>query len=220
MRHRIWSSSAFVGMGWLRLVGSLQLQVSFAKEPYKKDDILQKRPIILRSLLIVAPPYLFIRIRRFLWTILTVSAKHMRSLSLSLFLLPHPLGESYSPCFSRGLSHCHSFWVWLYLSCSLLPLSCPGTRLSISLCLSLYHSFSLSLSPSRSLSLLYQCEPLDHTLCLFHSKHALTPAFFLLTITVSNIFFNNPKKNCQKSWPKWQNQYGTLLCLSRCYRTI
>jgi len=24
-------------MGWLRLVGSLQLQVSFAKEPYKLD---------------------------------------------------------------------------------------------------------------------------------------------------------------------------------------
>jgi len=27
------------------------------KEPYKRDDILQKRPIILRSLLIVATPY-------------------------------------------------------------------------------------------------------------------------------------------------------------------
>jgi len=30
-------------MGWLRLVGSLKLQVSFAKEPYKRDYILQKR---------------------------------------------------------------------------------------------------------------------------------------------------------------------------------
>jgi len=29
-------------MRWLRLVGSLKLQVSFAKEPYKIDDILQK----------------------------------------------------------------------------------------------------------------------------------------------------------------------------------
>jgi len=38
--------------GWLRLVGSLKLQVSFAKEPYKRDYTLQKRPIILRSLLI------------------------------------------------------------------------------------------------------------------------------------------------------------------------
>jgi len=43
-------------MGWLRLVGSLKLWVAFAKEPYKRDYILQKRPIILRSLLIVATP--------------------------------------------------------------------------------------------------------------------------------------------------------------------
>jgi len=43
-----------VDMGWLRLAGSVKLYVSFAKEPYKRDYILQKRPIILRSLLIVA----------------------------------------------------------------------------------------------------------------------------------------------------------------------
>jgi len=34
----------------------LQIIGLFAKEPYKRDDILQKRPIILRSLLIVATP--------------------------------------------------------------------------------------------------------------------------------------------------------------------
>jgi len=45
-------------MGWLQAGGSLKLQVSFAKEPYERDDILQKRPIILRRLLIVATPYL------------------------------------------------------------------------------------------------------------------------------------------------------------------
>jgi len=39
-------------MGWLRLVGSLKLQVTFAKEPCDRDDILQQRPVILRSLLI------------------------------------------------------------------------------------------------------------------------------------------------------------------------
>jgi len=44
-------------MGWLRLVGSLKLQVSFAKEPCKRDEILHKRPVFLRSLLIVATPY-------------------------------------------------------------------------------------------------------------------------------------------------------------------
>jgi len=43
-------------MEWLGLIGSLKLYVSFAKEPYKRDDILEKRPIILRSLLIVATP--------------------------------------------------------------------------------------------------------------------------------------------------------------------
>jgi len=46
-----------VRMGWLRLLGSFILQVSFAKEPYKRDYILQKRPIIFKSLLIVATPY-------------------------------------------------------------------------------------------------------------------------------------------------------------------
>ena len=35
----------------------LKIKVSFAKEPYKRDDILQKRPIISRRLLIVATPY-------------------------------------------------------------------------------------------------------------------------------------------------------------------
>ena len=30
-------------MEWLPLVGSLKLLVSFSKEPYKRDDILQKR---------------------------------------------------------------------------------------------------------------------------------------------------------------------------------
>jgi len=44
-------------MGWLWLVGSIELQVSFAKEPYKRDFILQKRPIILSILLSVATPY-------------------------------------------------------------------------------------------------------------------------------------------------------------------
>jgi len=46
----------FSDMGWLRLVGSLKVKVSFAKEPYERDDILQMRPVFLRSLLIVATP--------------------------------------------------------------------------------------------------------------------------------------------------------------------
>ena len=38
-----------VAMGWLRLVGSLKSYVSFAKEPYKKNDILQKRYTCFRK---------------------------------------------------------------------------------------------------------------------------------------------------------------------------
>ena len=45
------------GTRWLRLVCSLKLQVFFAKEPYKRDYILQNSPILLRSLLSVATPY-------------------------------------------------------------------------------------------------------------------------------------------------------------------
>ena len=56
-------TSVIIHMGWLRLVGSFKLQVSFAKEPYKRDYILQKRRIILRSLLIIATPQNFIMSR-------------------------------------------------------------------------------------------------------------------------------------------------------------
>jgi len=50
------ASYSIYDKGWLQSVVSLKLQVSFAKEPYKRDYILQKRHIILRSLLIVATP--------------------------------------------------------------------------------------------------------------------------------------------------------------------
>jgi len=36
-----------LGMEWLRLVGSIKSYVSFAKEPYKRDNILKKRRTIL-----------------------------------------------------------------------------------------------------------------------------------------------------------------------------
>jgi len=55
------SDSAQPDMGWLQLVGSIKLSVSFAKEPYKRDDILQKRPRIVSILLTVATPYLTTR---------------------------------------------------------------------------------------------------------------------------------------------------------------
>jgi len=47
----IWSS-----MGWLRLEGSLKWQISFAEYSLFYRALLQKRPIILRSLRIIATP--------------------------------------------------------------------------------------------------------------------------------------------------------------------
>ena len=44
------------GMGWLWFVGSIKRYVSFAKEPYKRDYILQKGPIIQSILLTVGTP--------------------------------------------------------------------------------------------------------------------------------------------------------------------
>jgi len=46
-----------LAMGWLRFVGSLELQVSFAEYRLFYRALSQKRPIILRSLLSVATPY-------------------------------------------------------------------------------------------------------------------------------------------------------------------
>jgi len=44
-------------MGWLRLVGSLKLWVSFAEYRLFFRFLLQKKPVILRSLLLAATPY-------------------------------------------------------------------------------------------------------------------------------------------------------------------
>ena len=45
-------------VGWLRLVGSLELQVSFIECHLFYRALLKKRPIISRSLLMVATPYI------------------------------------------------------------------------------------------------------------------------------------------------------------------
>jgi len=68
--------------GWLWLVGSLKLQVIFVKEPYKRDDILQKRPIILRSLLTVATPYRVAKTHRMFYLYRSFSAKEPYNLWL------------------------------------------------------------------------------------------------------------------------------------------
>ena len=96
-----------VDMGWLRLVGFLKSVVSFAKEPYKRDDILQTRkssyslipsfslpnqPIFRFLFLSLSlPPSLFHTHTHTLFTSLFRSRARLRTLSLSLLLslIPH-----------------------------------------------------------------------------------------------------------------------------------
>ena len=50
----------YIHMGWLRLVGSIKLQVSFAEYHFFYRALLQKRPIMLSILLVAAtPPYTY-----------------------------------------------------------------------------------------------------------------------------------------------------------------
>jgi len=57
MRKGVYANVFGYGIGWLRLVGSLKWKVSFPEYRLFYGALLQKRPIILRSLLIVATPY-------------------------------------------------------------------------------------------------------------------------------------------------------------------
>jgi len=66
-------------MRWLQLVRSIKLQVSFAKEPYKRGYILQKRPVILSILLTVAITY---KMRISYRTFGTFMHLHVRSISI------------------------------------------------------------------------------------------------------------------------------------------
>jgi len=56
LSFRVYPLSPLSDMGWLRLVGSLKLYVSFAEYSLFYRALLQKRPTILRSLLTVATP--------------------------------------------------------------------------------------------------------------------------------------------------------------------
>jgi len=99
---------------------------SFAKEPYERDYILQKRPVILRSLLIVAIPHPF----RFVACALSLA-----------FTLP----RIYSPLHLLFSSLAHSF----------VSFSSFSFSLSLSVVLSLPLSLSLFLSSSLSISISY-----------------------------------------------------------------
>jgi len=62
-------------MGWLRLVGSLKLQVSFAEYRLFCGALLQKRRMILRSVLIEGSPYIYIYIvAPYIYIVATIGA--------------------------------------------------------------------------------------------------------------------------------------------------
>jgi len=52
--------SYFIDIGWLRLVGSIKLQVFFAEYRLFYKALLQKRPVLLSILLTEATPYVYI----------------------------------------------------------------------------------------------------------------------------------------------------------------
>jgi len=102
-------------MGWLRLVGSLKLYVSFAKEPYKRDYILQQRPVIVRSLLFVATPYVQcfkgipLQHTATHCNILQHTATHCNRLHRTASLLPkESLQHTASHCITPTATHCNT----------------------------------------------------------------------------------------------------------------
>jgi len=95
-------------MGWLRLVGSLKSWVSFAKEPYKRDYILQKRPIIWRSLLSIANPYVYV---------------YVSSYSSGWMSHVTHMNES---CHTYEWVMSHSLYMYIYILCVLILSAAMG----------------------------------------------------------------------------------------------
>jgi len=58
VKRELAAHRALTTMGWLRIVGSLKLQVSIGEYSLFNRALLQKRAIPLRSLLIIATPYI------------------------------------------------------------------------------------------------------------------------------------------------------------------
>jgi len=133
-------------MGWLRLVGSLKSYVSSTKYRLFHRALLQKRPIILRSLLIVAIPYRF-SYAPVIFLYLVLFFLISPSLSCSFYL---PLSPLYIHTYIHIYTHTHAHKNiythrarrrWYHLTCS--PF------------ISLYFSLYLSLADSLARLLLY-----------------------------------------------------------------
>ena len=109
-------------MRWLYLVGSIKLWVSFAKEPYKRDHILQKRPISLSMLLTVATPYDQLIEVRALWSThvylnLCVTQLNQKESSDS-FKMNHVTHSKWIMCLIQRSDMCCVNQVGLLCTCS------------------------------------------------------------------------------------------------------
>ena len=85
-----------VHMGWLRLVGSLKSYVSFAEYRLFYRALLQKRPPILRSLLIEATPYVLYRLLHMTFLPMSQCICDM-CLRLSAYVIYRALHRTYAP---------------------------------------------------------------------------------------------------------------------------
>jgi len=109
----------------LRLVGSLESLVSFAKEPYESGDILQKRPMILRSLQIVLDTryHSFTSVKRHWCLCITVFMCMTIVFALSCTLRPLIYGYTMwltDECETTLVFVCHIIHVYHYSLCALL----------------------------------------------------------------------------------------------------
>jgi len=144
-------------MGWLQWVGALKLQVSFGEYSLFYRSLLQKRPIILRSLLIEAIPYCYQGHPK--WHLKIQAAHvhtHTRTHSLSLFL----------SLFFVSLTHIHRHTISLFVSntpnCGCLPGKSQKAPYTTGGACTHIHTHTLSLSRSLFLSSLSHI----HTLSL------------------------------------------------------
>ena len=105
-------------MGWLRVLGSLKLQVSFAEYRLFYKALLHKRPIILRSPLIVATPYVLLSAN--IWLLACLYERHVETHVCDM-TLPHRAYHTTMPMrhveYERVLSHRFCSWVHDNESC-------------------------------------------------------------------------------------------------------
>jgi len=119
-----WSSSlvllppVYIHMGWLRFVGSLKWLVPFAEYRLFYMALLQKRPIILRSLLIEANPYIYSHMQTCSSNTLQHTATHCNTLQ-------------------RTATHCYTLqYIYTYIYIHTCRLA--GVRMNIFVCVYIY----------------------------------------------------------------------------------